>query len=264
MLKQLLKQAALSVLAAAAFLAAGTPAQATPAFAQKEGKKCVYCHINTSKNPRNFRGIYYKLNNFSFEGFDNVAEAKLAGVKPDAVGTDAAPAVAEYPKVAVPAALNFTVKDILGNPVKLSRYQGSVIMVVNVASKCGNTPQYKSLEALYEKYKDKGLVILGFPANDFLRQEPGTDKEIKEFCELTYKVAFPMFSKVVVKGEGQVPFYKFLTDKTTNAKFGGDIEWNFAKFLIGRNGQVVGRVKAGTDPMTPAVVAAIEKELAAK
>ena len=137
-------------------------------------------------------------------------------------------------------------------------------MVVNVASKCGNTPQYKSLEALYEKYKDKGLVILGFPANDFLRQEPGTDKEIKEFCELTYKVAFPMFSKVVVKGEGQVPFYKFLTDKTTNAKFGGDIEWNFAKFLIGRNGQVVGRVKAGTDPMTPAVVTAIEKELAAK
>ena len=264
MLKQLLKQAALTVLAAAAFLAVGSSAKATPAFAQKENKKCGYCHISTSKNPRNFRGIYYKLNKFSFDGFDNVAEAKLAGVKPDAIGTDAAPTVEAYPNVKVAPALNFMLKDIQGNPVKLSRYEGSVILMVNVASKCGNTPQYKSLEALYEKYKDKGLVVLGFPANEFGAQEPGTDKEIKEFCELTYKVAFPMFSKLVVKGEGIAPLYKFLTSKETNPKFSGDIEWNFAKFLISRKGEVVGRIKAGTDPATPSVVAAIEKELAAK
>ena len=264
MLKQLLKNAALAVLAAAAFLTVGSSAKATPDFAKKEKQKCNYCHIDQVKNPRNFRGIFYKANNFSLAGFDNVAEAKLAGVKPEAVGSAAAPVNTAYPAAKVAPALNFTVKDIQGNPVRLSRYEGSVIMVVNVASKCGNTPQYKSLEALYEKYKDKGLVILGFPANEFGAQEPGTDKEIKEFCELTYKVAFPMFSKVVVKGEGIAPFYKFLTDKTTNPKFGGPIEWNFAKFILGRNGEVISRIKAGTDPATPAVVAEIEKALAAK
>nr|WP_309695130.1 glutathione peroxidase [Armatimonas sp.] len=153
-------------------------------------------------------------------------------------------------------------KDIQGNPVKLSRYEGSVVMVVNVASKCGNTPQYKSLEALYEKYKNKGLVVLGFPANDFGAQEPGTDKEIKEFCEATYKVQFPMFSKISVKGDATAPLYKFLTDKATNPKFDGPIEWNFDKFIIGRNGEVVGRVKPGTDPMSNSVVMQLEKALA--
>lgn len=264
MLKQLLKNAALAVLAAAAFLTVGSSAKATPAFAAKEKQKCNYCHLASGKNPRNFRGIFYKANNFSLAGFDNVAEAKLAGVKPEALGNDAAPTNTDYPNVKVAPVLNFTMKDILGNPVKLSRYSGQVVMVVNVASKCGNTPQYKSLETLYEKYKEKGLVILGFPANEFGAQEPGTDKEIKEFCELTYKVQFPMFSKIMVKGEAIAPLYKFLTDKTTNPKFGGPIEWNFAKFIIGRNGEVVARVKAGTDPLTPAVVAEIEKALAAK
>ncbi|WP_395091549.1 glutathione peroxidase [Armatimonas sp.] len=264
MLKQLLMRAALTLAAATAFLATGTSASAKPEYAKKENQKCNYCHLATGKNPRNFRGIYYKLNNLSFASFDNVAEAKLAGVKPDAVGSAAAPTNTVYPNAKIAPALNFIVKDILGNPVKLSRYEGSVVLVVNVASKCGNTPQYKSLEALYEKYKDKGLVVLGFPANDFNAQEPGTDKEIKEFCELTYKVAFPMFSKITVKGEGMAPFYKFLTDKATDPKFGGPIEWNFAKFIIGRNGEVVGRVKAGTDPLTPAVVAQIEKALAEK
>jgi glutathione peroxidase len=239
-------------------------ASARPEYAKKEGQKCSYCHINYAAGYFTYRGMYYKLHNRSFASFDNLAEAKLAGVAPDSEGDASAPTNEDYPSVSVPAALNFTVKDIQGNPVKLSRYEGQVIMVVNVASKCGNTPQYKSLEALYEKYKEKGLVILGFPANDFGAQEPGTDKEIKEFCELTYKVAFPMFSKITVKGEGIAPFYKFLTDKTTNAKFGGPIEWNFAKFIIGRNGEVVARVKAGTDPATPAVVAEIEKALAAK
>ena len=261
MLKRLLQSAAL---AAVALLALGTTANAKPEFAAKEKQKCNYCHLSTGKNPRNYRGIFYKANNFSFTNFDNVAEARLAGAKPDALGSDAAPTVADYPVVKIPAALNFVVKDIQGNPVKLSRFDGSVILVVNVASKCGNTPQYASLEALYEKYKSKGLVILGFPANDFGAQEPGTDKEIQAFCAATYKVAFPMFSKISVKGDAQAPLYKFLTDKTTNPTFGGPVEWNFAKFLINRHGQIVGRVKAGTDPLTPAVVAAIEKELAAK
>lgn len=261
MLKRLLQSAALGALG---LIALGSTARATPAFAKKENKACNYCHLGSGKNPRNYRGIFYKTNNFSFANFDNAAEAKLAGVKPEAIGNDAAPTVPTYPIVKVPAALNFTVKDIQGNPVKLSRYAGSVILVVNVASKCGNTPQYKSLEALYEKYKDKGLVILGFPANDFGAQEPGADKEILEFCTATYKVAFPMFSKIAVKGDVQAPLYKFLTDKTTDPTFGGPVEWNFAKFLINRKGEVVGRVKAGTDPLTPSVVAAIEKELAAK
>ncbi|WP_395142759.1 glutathione peroxidase [Armatimonas sp.] len=239
-------------------------ASARPEYAKKEGQKCSYCHINYAAGYFTYRGMYYRLHNRSFASFDNVAEARLAGVKPDSLGAASSPTNPEYPNVPVPAALNFAVKDIQGNPVKLSRYEGSVVLVVNVASKCGNTPQYKSLEALYEKYKDKGLVILGFPANDFGAQEPGTDKEIKEFCEATYKVAFPMFSKITVKGEGIAPFYKFLTEKATNPKFGGPIEWNFAKFLINRKGEIAGRVKAGTDPMIPSVVAEIEKLLAAK
>ncbi len=164
-------------------------------------------------------------------------------------------------KKPVAPTLNFTVKDIDGKDVKLGKYQGNVIMVVNVASFCGNTPQYATMEKLYEKYKDKGFTILGFPANEFGKQEPGSDKEIKEFCTSKYKVTFPMFSKIVVKGEGQAPLYKFLTSKETDPKFGGDIEWNFAKFLISRKGEVVARFKAFTDPSKPEVVAEIEKQL---
>lgn len=161
-------------------------------------------------------------------------------------------------------ALNFEVKDIDGKPVNLGRYQGQVVMMVNVASFCGNTPQYASLEALYEKYKDRGFVVLGFPANEFGKQEPGSNQEIKEFCTSKYKVSFPMFSKIVVKGDGQAPLYQYLTDKQTNPQTGGDIEWNFAKFLVNRKGEVVARFPARTDPAKPEVVAAIEKELAAK
>jgi glutathione peroxidase len=162
----------------------------------------------------------------------------------------------------VPPALNFKMKDIDGKEVDLGRYQGKVLLVVNVASFCGLTPQYASLEKVYEQYKDRGLVVLGFPANEFGKQEPGTNAEIKEFCSSKYRVTFPMFAKIVVKGEGQAPLYRFLTDKQTNPKFGGDIEWNFAKFLIGRNGQVVERFSARLDPLTPEVTAAIERELA--
>ena len=169
---------------------------------------------------------------------------------------------AEEKKVA--PALDFTMKDIDGKDVKLSKYQGKVLLVTNVASKCGNTKQYASMEQMYQKYKGQGLEILAFPANEFGKQEPGTDKEIKEFCTAKYNVSFPMFSKIVVKGEGQHPFYKHLTSKETDPKFGGDIEWNFDKFLINRKGEIIGRFKHNMDPMQPAVVTAVEAALAEK
>lgn len=164
----------------------------------------------------------------------------------------------------VSSVLNHTLNDIDGKPVPLSKYQGKVLMLVNVASKCGLTPQYTPLQSVYQKYKDQGLVVLGFPANEFGEQEPGTEAEIKEFCNAKYRVTFPMFSKIVVKGEGQHPLYKQLTDKSTNPKFGGDIEWNFAKFLVNRKGEVVARFSPQVSPDSPEVIAAIEKELAAK
>ena len=162
----------------------------------------------------------------------------------------------------IPPVLNFTVNDIDGKPVPLSNFSGKVIMIVNVASYCGNTPQYASLQKLYEKYGKKGFVVLGFPANEFGRQEPGTNKEIKQFCDSRYHVTFPMFAKIVVKGDGQHSLYRYLTSKATNPKFGGEIEWNFAKFLISRKGEVVARFPAGEDPLKPDIVKAIEHELA--
>jgi glutathione peroxidase len=162
----------------------------------------------------------------------------------------------------VPDALNFSMKDIDGNSVPLSRYQGQVVLMVNVASFCGNTPQYTSLESLYEKYKGRGFTVLGFPSNDFGKQEPGSSAEIKEFCSTKYHVTFPIFEKIVVKGEGQAPLYRYLTDKKLHPTTGGDIEWNFAKFLLNRKGEVVARFPAGTNPATPEVIQAIEKELA--
>lgn len=161
----------------------------------------------------------------------------------------------------VPPSLNFTMNDINGKPVQLSKFQGKVVMMVNVASFCGNTPQYASLQKLYDQYKKKGLVILAFPSNEFGQQEPGTDAEIKTFCETRYHVTFPVFSKIVVKGAGQHPLYKYLTEKSTNPKFGGEIEWNFAKFLLNRKGEVVARFPAGQDPQTPDVINAIKGEL---
>jgi glutathione peroxidase len=160
--------------------------------------------------------------------------------------------------------LQYTMKDIDGKDVPLSQYQGKVVLIVNVASKCGNTPQYKQLEELHKKYADKGLVILGFPANEFGHQEPGTDAQIKEFCTSTYHVDFPMFSKIVVKGDGQSDLYKNLTSKQTDPKFAGDISWNFEKFLVGRDGQVIARFTPKTKPDAPAVVKAIETELGKK
>jgi glutathione peroxidase len=160
-------------------------------------------------------------------------------------------------------ALNFKMKDIDGKEMDLSKYKGKVVMFVNVASKCGYTHQYKALQALYEKYSGRGLVIIGVPANQFMNQEPGTNAEIKMFCMTKYKVTFPMMSKVVVKGKGICPLYDYLTTKT-DKKFQGDIKWNFTKIIVGRNGEVVARFAHGIQPDSKAVVAAIEDELMKK
>jgi len=167
-------------------------------------------------------------------------------------------------KSTVPAALNFKVNRLNGEAVELKQYEGKVVLLVNVASKCGLTPQYKQLEALHEKYNDKGLAILGFPANEFGKQEPGSNEEIAKFCQANYGVKFDMFEKVVVKGEGICPLYKFLTDKSTNPKFPGEISWNFEKFVLNRKGEIVARFAPRTKPDDPEVLKVIEAELAAK
>lgn len=161
-------------------------------------------------------------------------------------------------------ALDFTMKDIDGKDVKLSKYYGNVILMVNTASKCGYTPQYEGLEKLYERNKDKGFVILGFPANEFGGQEPGTNEQIKEFCTSKYSVTFPMFEKVCVKGGMICPLYKYLTDEKADHKLGGEIKWNFNKFLINRQGEVVARYDSATAPESPKLYKAIRKELKAE
>jgi len=167
-------------------------------------------------------------------------------------------------KKPVPLALNFTMNDIDGKPVDLSTHQGKVILIVNTAIQCGYTPQYQELQELYKKHKDAGLVILGFPANNFGEQEPGTNEEIKGFCTKNYGVTFPMFSKVSVKGDDQCPLYKFLTSSDSNPKFAGDIKWNFEKFMIGRDGEVVNRFGSKVKPSGQELTKAVEVELMKK
>jgi glutathione peroxidase len=153
-------------------------------------------------------------------------------------------------------------KDIDGKPASLKDYSGKVLLLVNVASKCGNTPQYAGLEAIYEKYRDRGLVVLGFPCNDFGAQEPGTNAQVKEFCTTKYKVTFPMFDKLHVKGKEQHPLYAALTGK--DGAFPGDVKWNFGKFLVGRDGRPLQRIEPGVKPEDPKLVKAIEDALGAK
>ena len=153
-------------------------------------------------------------------------------------------------------------KDIEGKPTSLKAYQGQVLLVVNVASKCGNTPQYSGLEAAFEKHKGKGFAVLGFPCNQFGGQEPGSNEEIVKFCTSKYQVTFPMFDKLEVKGAGQHPLYAALSGPSS--PFPGDVKWNFGKFLIGRDGKVLKRFEPKTKPDAPEVVAAIEAALAAK
>jgi glutathione peroxidase len=157
--------------------------------------------------------------------------------------------------------LDFKMKSIDGKDVDLSKYKGDVVLIVNVASKCGLTPQYKQLEEVYSKYKDKGLQVLGFPANEFGKQEPGSNEEIVKFCSSKYSVDFPMFSKIVVKGEGIDPLYQFLTSEETNPGLSGDIKWNFEKFLVGRDGKVIKRFDPPVKPDSQEVIDAIEVEL---
>jgi glutathione peroxidase len=164
----------------------------------------------------------------------------------------------------VPPVLNFKMKGLDGKEVDLSKFQGKVVLIVNVASQCGLTPQYAALEKLHEKYAKDGLVVLGVPANEFGRQEPGTDAEISAFCTKEYGVKFPMLSKVVVRGKGITPLYEHLTSKKTNPKFGGEIGWNFTKFLVARDGTIVNRFAPPVKPESDAVVKAVEAELKKK
>jgi glutathione peroxidase len=157
--------------------------------------------------------------------------------------------------------LSFKMNSLQGKEVDLAKYKGKVVLMVNVASECGLTPQYEQLQALHQKYGGQGLVVAGFPANEFGAQEPGSDAQIATFCKDNYGVTFDMFSKIVVKGEGIHPLYSYLTK---DSKFPGPIGWNFEKFLIGRNGEVVARFKPNVSPDSPEVISAIEAELAKK
>jgi glutathione peroxidase len=153
-------------------------------------------------------------------------------------------------------------KDINGKDTTLKEHQGKVLMIVNVASKCGNTPQYAGLQSLYEKHKDQGFVVLGFPCNQFGKQEPGSNAEIKEFCTSKYAVTFPMYDKLDVKGAQQHPLYKALTGE--GAAFPGDVTWNFGKFLVGRDGKVIKRIDPRTKPDAPEVTKAVADAVAKK
>jgi len=158
---------------------------------------------------------------------------------------------------------DFTLPSIDGKPMPLADFKGKVVLLVNVASRCGYTPQYSALEALYEKYKDQGLVIVGFPANNFAGQEPGTNEEIKTFCSRKYNVTFPLYSKVSVKGDDQTPLYRYLT-KQIDSSVAGEIKWNFTKFLVDRNGRVVQRFEPAMTPDSKEVTSAVEKQLGQK
>ncbi|HNY80722.1 MAG: glutathione peroxidase [Sedimentisphaerales bacterium] len=174
-----------------------------------------------------------------------------------------APQTAEPPSASASPVYQFELNDIDGVPVKLEAYRGKVLLLVNVASKCGYTPQYAGLEQLYQRYRTEGLVVLGFPANNFGSQEPGTEDEIKAFCTTNYHVTFPMFAKISVKGDDIHPLYKFLTEAApTQSGSAGPVTWNFNKFLIGRDGSVVGRYDSKVEPLSPELTGEITKALA--
>jgi glutathione peroxidase len=182
------------------------------------------------------------------------AETAPAGTSTAAVGA----ASREANTVSTNGVHQFTVKTIEGKDRSLGDYAGKVLLIVNVASECGFTPQYKDLEALYLKYKDRGFAILGFPSNDFHHQEPGTDEAIKSFCDRNYQVTFDLFPKVHAKEDPQAPLYRYLT---TQPGFEGPITWNFNKFLVGKDGKVLARFDSKVKPLSEELVAALEKAL---
>jgi len=165
---------------------------------------------------------------------------------------------------AVPPLLKIKMKGLDGKDLDLSKFQGKVLLIVNVASECGHTPQYKAMQALHDKYGKDGLVVLGVPCNDFGAQEPGNEAQIAKFCQTTYGVKFPLTAKVAIAGKEPAPLYKFLMDKETNPKFGGPVTWNFTKFLVGKNGTVVARFEPDVEPDAPELVKALAAELAKK
>lgn len=154
---------------------------------------------------------------------------------------------------------DFTVEDIDDESFDFASLKGKKVLIVNVASKCGYTPQYEQLEELYQLYKDDGFIVIGFPSNDFKGQEPGTNEEIKEFCTLNYGVTFPIMSKVVVTGENKAPIYKWLTEKSENGKIDSEVQWNFQKYLIDENGNVVDFALSKESPLSPKIVDWIKK-----
>lgn len=161
----------------------------------------------------------------------------------------------------MPTVFEFTMKSLNGNNINLEKYRGKPILIVNVASECGYTYQYEGLQNLHEKYAKRGLVVLGFPSNDFGQQEPGSAIEIKTFCERNYGVKFDMFAKVVVRGPNKVPLYDYLTSKETNPESFGEVKWNFEKFIINREGKIVGRFRSNVEPESKQIVSAIESAL---
>lgn len=190
--------------------------------------------------------------------------AVMAGLscksKDNSTGTTEPPEQAQQ-AAPVESIYGFELNNIDGNPVKLAEYKDKVLLIVNVASECGYTPQYAGLQAIYEKYKDRGFAVLGFPANNFGNQEPGTDAQIKQFCTTTFGVTFPMFSKISVKGDDKHPLYRYLTETEPGRQFGGEIKWNFNKFLIDSNGQVVAVYGSKTEPQDTQLIADIENAL---
>ena len=156
---------------------------------------------------------------------------------------------------------DFTVTDIRGEEVNLADYRGKTLLIVNTASKCGFTPQYEGLQKLHEEYKDRGLVVIGFPSNDFKQQEPGSNEQILQFCQENYGVEFPMMSKIHVKGDEQHPLYRYLTKEETAGEYAGEIGWNFTKFLIGPDGRIAARFPSKVEPQDEQVTKAVEKTL---
>ncbi|WP_298865868.1 glutathione peroxidase [uncultured Gimesia sp.] len=167
----------------------------------------------------------------------------------------------ENSKKSVSPVLNHKMKSLDGKDVELSKYKNKVLLIVNTASKCGATPQYKDLQALHEKYKGQGLVVLGFPCNQFGSQEPGTSLQISEFCTKNYGVTFDLFSKTDVNGDNASDLYKYLTSKKANPKTAGPVKWNFEKFLINRNGEIAARFSTRINPQSAEVTKAVEAEL---
>jgi glutathione peroxidase len=188
----------------------------------------------------------------------------LAGCGPSYLGPDQAQASEKGPLVMTAqtgSVYDFTLDDIDGKPTPLNKFRGKVLLLVNTASMCGNTPQYTDLETIYEKYQDRGLEILAFPANNFGRQEPGTNQEIKSFCFTKYSLTFPLFSKISVKGADKHPLYRYLTEQSP---FPGEVEWNFQKYLVDRSGNVIARYHHRTKPLADEIVQGIETALAAR